>query len=234
MKHCIFIIILTSLLNLGHSQSAVNQMDASGERHGVWTKNFQNTDQPRYEGQFNHGKEIGTFKFYTLVRGKSALSAIKEFNESNNTAKVKFYSSKGKLISEGLMDGKKYVGSWIFYHNKTDDVMIKEFYNVKGNLDGERTVYYEDGKIAEISNYQDGQLQGSSKWFSERGILLKEFEYKNDELHGPAKYYDADGNLVAEGQYDHDRKNGVWNYYKDGELYESKDFTKYSKNPKKQ
>lgn len=234
MKQLIFIIILTCVLTNGYAQDSLNQLDNQGNRHGAWSKNFQNTNQPRYEGQFKQGKEVGVFKFYSLVRGKSALSATKAFNEVNNTAKVKFFSSKGKLISEGLMDGKKYIGNWIYYHNKSDAVMIQEYYNVDGKLEGEKKVFYENGTTAETSNYKDGKLFGVSKWFSEKGILLKEFHYKDDELHGPANYYDADGNLVAEGHYQKDRKNGIWKYYKDGELFESKDFNKYSQNPKKQ
>ena len=230
----IFIIILTCIFDTSHSQNPLNQLDSNGERHGAWKKNFNNTDQPRYEGQFEHGKEVGLFKFYTLVRGKSSLSATKQFNKINHTAQVKFYSSKGKLISEGMMDKKKYVGNWVYYHNKSDAIMTKEYYNVNGKLEGERTVFYENGKVAEVANYKDGKLEGSSKWYSENDVLLKEFHYQNDELHGPANYYDADGELVAEGRWHHDAKTGVWNYYRDGELFESKDFTKYSKNPKKQ
>lgn len=42
----------------------INQFDANGERHGIWKKNFEDTNIIRYEGQFFHGKEIGLFKFY--------------------------------------------------------------------------------------------------------------------------------------------------------------------------
>lgn len=234
MMRSFFIIFLTCISVYCSAQNAVNEMDGQGKRHGYWTKNFDHTDQPRYEGQFNHGKETGLFKYYTLLRGKSVLSATKEFNETNNTAKVQFLSSTGKLISEGLMDGKRYIGTWLYYHNKEDAIMIKEYYNTDGKLEGERQVFYENSKIAETSHYKNGQLNGVSKWFSESGILLKEFHYLNDELHGPAKYYDADGKLLTEGQYTRDAKSGLWNYYKDGEVYDTKDFTKYSKNPKKQ
>ena len=63
----------------------------TGERHGVWKKNFDNTDQPRYEGEFKHGKEIGRFKFYKLIDNKSVLSATKEFNANDDMANVKFF-----------------------------------------------------------------------------------------------------------------------------------------------
>ena len=234
MRRLIFMFILTMMTFVSNAQDAVNQFDVAGKRHGVWKKYFDKTDQLRYEGTFNHGKEIDTFKFYTLNHKKSVLSAIKVFNENNNKATVKFMSSKGKLISEGEMDGKLYVGKWIYYHNKTDGILSVENYNTNGQLEGEKLVFYPNGQIAEKSNYIDGKLEGSSLWYSEKGTILKEFMYDNDELHGKAKYYDADGLILAEGEYQRGRKHGIWNYYEAGKLKESKDHTRRSKNPKKQ
>jgi antitoxin component YwqK of YwqJK toxin-antitoxin module len=234
MKPYFFIFILTIASLNTFSQNAVNQFDDNGKRHGIWRKNFDKTKQLRYEGQFDHGKEIGLFKFYTLSKGKSVLSATKEFNDSNNKAVVKFLSSKGKLISEGQMDGKLYIGKWIYYHNKNDAVMSTEYYNDNGELNGEKLVFYPNGKTAEQSNYTNGKLNGTSTWYAENGNVLKEFQYKNDELNGISKYYDADGNLKAEGAYRDDLKHGIWNYYDGGKLVKSKDHTKRSQNPKKQ
>jgi len=212
----------------------VNQFDDKGKRHGVWRKHFDKTDQLRYEGQFNHGKEIDTFKFYTLNKKKSVLSAVKVFNPNNNIASVKFISSKGKLISEGTMNGRLYTGKWTYYHNKFNSVMSTESYGDNGDLEGEKVVFYANGKIAETVNYKSGKIEGVSKWYSERGILLKDLVYKNDELHGLAKYYDADGIILAEGEYQHGRKHKIWNYYEEGKLKKSKDHTRRSKNPNKQ
>ncbi|MBR9846007.1 MAG: toxin-antitoxin system YwqK family antitoxin [Algicola sp.] len=234
MKHLFFMFILTMLTSISYAQDIVNQFDEEGKRHGVWRKYYDKTDQLRYEGRFDHGKEVDTFKFYTLDRKKSVLSAIKVFNPDNNKASVKFLSSKGKLISEGTIDGRLYTGKWIYYHNKSDGILSIEYYNENGNLEGEKIVFYPNGQIAEKSNYKDGKLEGSSKWYSEKGILIKDFLYENDELHGLSKYYDADGVLLAEGQYQKGRKHGIWNYYEDGKLKESKDHTRRSKNPKKQ
>ena len=230
----IFILFLTFIGLNTYAQDAVNQFDAEGKRHGFWKKNFDKTDQIRYEGQFDHGKEIGTFKFYTLNNKKSVLSATKEFNASNAIALVKFFSSKGKPISEGKMNGKLFIGTWTYYHNKFKTVMSIENYNDNGQLHGEKMVYYPNGQLAEKSYYNSGKLQGASIWYAEKGIILKEFTYDNGELHGPAKYYNADGELVAEGDYQRDRKHGIWNYYENGKIKETTDHTRRSKNPKKQ
>ncbi|WP_431135750.1 toxin-antitoxin system YwqK family antitoxin [Psychroserpens mesophilus] len=234
MSRLFFMFILTMVSFISYAQEVVNQFDNDGKRHGVWKKYYDKTDQLRYEGKFNHGKEIDTFRFYTLNNKKSVLSAVKVFNPKNNKASVKFLSSKGKLISEGSMNGRAYIGKWTFYHNKSNAVLSTETYNDDGKLEGEKIVYYDNGQIAEKSNYKNGQLEGVSKWYSERGVLLKDLLYKNDELHGMAKFYDADGLLLAEGEYQYDRKHNIWNYYEDGKLKESIDHTRRSKNPKKQ
>lgn len=234
MKRYFFIYILTILSLVLQAQNSVNQFDSEGKRHGTWRKFYKNTNQLRYQGQFDHGKEIGEFKFYTLNKGKSVLSAVKLFNKDNNLSSVKFLSSTGKLISKGQMKGKQYIGKWIYYHNKTDGVLSVEHYNDNGQLDGEVVVYYPNGNLAESTNYELGRLEGKSIWYAENGKVLKEFLYRNDALNGISTYYDADGNKKSEGLYKDDLKHGIWKYYENGKLIKSIDHTKRSKNPKRQ
>ena len=231
MKQFVFFLLLFFSLNI--SAQGINQLDENGERHGPWRKNFEKTEQPKYTGTFHHGKEVGTFNFYKLVDGKSRLSATREFLPDSDKINVKFFSSKGKLISEGMMRDKTYIGKWTYYQNKVEGILMTENYDDQGVLQGEKLVYYENGKIAEKAIYVNGQIDGVSTWYSENGNILKEFNYKNGLLHGIAKYYDIDGKLIAEGVYRNDKKHGVWKYYENGQLTEEKDYTVYSKNPKK-
>ena len=147
-QNIIFMILLTFLVGNVYAQTAYNQKDSQGKRHGVWKKNFKNTLKLRYQGQFEHGKEVGTFKFYKLVRGKSVLSATKVFDK-NGMAMVTFLSSKGKVISKGQMKGKLYIGTWTYYHNKSDAIMTLEHYNNAGKLEGKKEVFYKTGQVAE-------------------------------------------------------------------------------------
>ncbi|WP_353779383.1 toxin-antitoxin system YwqK family antitoxin [Winogradskyella sp. 3972H.M.0a.05] len=227
-------ILLTLFVSLCYAQKEVNRYDSNGKRHGLWTKNYKNTDQVRYEGNFVHGKEVGLFKFYKLVKGKSILSATKDFKKDSDIVDVKFMSSKGKVISEGQMKGKAFVGKWLYYHNKFASVMTVEHYNNAGKLDGEKIIYFKDGKVAEKVTYKDGKREGKSVWYSEEGILLRESNYVNGELHGPSKFYDASGLIASEGVFQKDRKHGIWKFYQNGKLKEEKDFTRRSKNPKLQ
>lgn len=205
------------LVSLFSAAQEINQFDANGERHGVWKKYFDSTDQPRYEGQFEHGKEVGEFKFYKLIKKKSILTATKLF-DTDGSAQVKFLASTGKTISEGKMIGKLYVGEWVYYHNKSDKIMTLENYNIKGVLEGERLVYYKDGVVAERANYVNGKLEGKYYGYSVKGTVLRELNYEGDELHGVAKHFNGKGELLAEGNYKRGKKTGIWRYYENGKL----------------
>ena len=138
--------------------------------------------------------------------------------EEDGTAQVRFLASTGKTISEGKMVGKLYIGKWIYYHNKNDNVMTVEHYNNKGKLEGERLVYYKDGVVAERANCRNGLLEGKYFGYSVKGVVLRELNYKNDELHGVAKHFDGKGELLAVGTYTSGKKTGKWKYYENGKL----------------
>lgn len=218
-------LIFTIILTTAYAQKSVNKFDNKGERHGLWTKNYYKTDQKRYEGVFHHGKEIDSFKYYTLSKGKSVLSAVKVFRAEDSLANVTFFASNKKVISAGQMNGRTYIGQWVFYHKNSTAKMIVENYNDNGLLTGERFVYYKDGLVAEKAFYKNGKLTGEAKWFSEKKILLRVANYKADALHGKTANYNPDGTITSEGNYEEDQKKGIWNYYKDGKLAKEIDHT---------
>ncbi|WP_445956851.1 toxin-antitoxin system YwqK family antitoxin [Yeosuana sp.] len=222
MKNSVLLILFFGTLV---SAQTINQLDAQGKRHGIWKKNFDDTTILRYEGEFSHGKEIGLFKFYKNIDKKASLTATKQFNDHDAKAYAIFYTSKGKIISEGEMDGKNYIGEWKYYQKNSNKLLTLEHYDDEGNLDGDRFVYYENGEIAEKQHYVHGQLDGNSFWFTDKNAVLKEFNYTNGELNGPSKYYNPKGELIIEGSYKNGKKDGVWKYYENNKLIEEKDFT---------
>lgn len=215
------------------SAQNINQFDTHGKRHGVWKKNFENTKVLRYEGAFNHGKEVGLFKFYKKIDNKPVLSASKQFNETNNIAYVQFFTSRGKIISEGQMHGKIYIGEWKYYQKNADNLLILEHYDTSGNLTGDRFIYYKNGQISEQSHYEKGKLDGESVSYAENGVVLKRLIYSLGELHGISKYFNPKGEIITQGRYKNGKKDGVWSYFKDGKLIDKKDFSYKSKYKKK-
>ena len=203
----------------------INQLDSKGKRDGVWRKNFDSTDVLRYEGAFKHGKEVGLFKFYENIKGKSVLAATKQFNELDNKAEVKFYTPAGKLLSEGNMQGKMYIGTWKYYQKTNNELLILEYYNNEGQLEGDRYVYYPNGQVAEKQEYKSGKLNGTSIVYSEGNQIIVETQYLNGELHGFHKNYNIKGGVEISGQYKNGKKDGVWYFYENDKLKEEKNFS---------
>lgn len=207
----------------------VNKMDDAGKRHGVWKKFYPNTKQLRYEGEFNHGKEVGTFKFYCEdCRDKP--TTTKDFKANSDIATVKYFTSKGKLVSEGQMKGKDRIGEWVYFQKKSTNIMSKEVY-VAGKMDGVQTTYYPNGKVTEEINYTNGVKQGDNLYYSPEGVLLKKLFYHDNELHGPAEYYDANGTITIKGHYKNDKKHGLWQYFKNGKIELEETYPKPQKAP---
>ena len=229
MKY-IIILFLSISFSMTAQTEKLNQYDAQGNRHGTWQKMYEGTNKIRYRGQFLHGKEVGDFKFYHKKSGKHP-STIKTFNPDNQIAIVKHYTSAGKLISEGKMDGRKLIGKWVYYHKNAKTILSEEFYK-EGLLEGKRETFYPNGVLAEQEYYKDGKLDGPRKVYSEEGKLLKHFHYKEGKMHGETTYYDAQGKVSISGRYQMNKRVGKWNYYENGKLQEVKDYT-HSDNPYK-
>ncbi|HET8752826.1 MAG TPA: hypothetical protein VFM59_00585, partial [Salinimicrobium sp.] len=125
MKIILFLISVFVFENVAAQE--INQVDENGKRHGVWRKTFEeDPEQIRYEGSFEHGKEVGVFKFYQL--GFKNPVATKHFSADSDIAEIKYYSQDGDIISEGKMQGEKRIGEWKYYHKDSENVMMTENY----------------------------------------------------------------------------------------------------------
>ncbi|MFP2995933.1 hypothetical protein ABN763_08480 [Spongiivirga sp. MCCC 1A20706] len=205
----------------------INQFDANNNRHGTWKKYFDGTKQLRYEGQFDHGKEVGLFKFYTK-KSKAQPVATRFFKKESNVVEVKFYSLSGKLISKGNLVGKERDGVWEFYQKDGKTLLSKEVYS-KGVLNGDFEVYYDNGQLSESFTYDNGLKDGPSKKYAPNKAIIHEVVYVKGKLRGPATYYGADGSVSIKGEYAADRKAGLWKYYEGNKLVKEVDYKNWNK-----
>lgn len=198
------------------AQTEYNKLDDNGKRDGIWKKYWDN-NRIRYHGKFVHGKEVGTFKYYSPANSEFPV-IVKEFHSGDDLADVKFYNEQGVIESEGKMRGKKRVGKWLYYHTDGKSVMSEENY-VDGKLDGEYKTFYPDGSPTEVAFYKNGKLEGNYKKYAIKGHLIYDFNYKNGMLNGKAAYYSRKtGDLIKKGQFKDDQRVGTWENYVDGEL----------------
>ncbi len=204
-----------------------NQFDKNKKRTGVWKKYYPNK-RIRYIGTFKDGKEIGTFKFYSMSFSRHP-EAIKVFHKDSDSVTVKYFYDNAKLKGKGMLFGRKKVGKWVYYY-KRGGLFSEENY-VDGKLSGKVIVYFKsNGKITEEAEYKDGLLNGHVKNYSDKGILLEDVIYKNGKANGLAKYYELNGNLKEKGLYKDGIRIGKWEFYLDGEAVDEKKLRQTRKN----
>lgn len=223
----IFFLLLS--FNLVVAQE-INQFDAQGKRHGKWMKTYEGTDQVRYRGTFDHGKEVGTFEFFKLPEENnnkqqkaSHLFATKTYSPGSNLVEMNYFTPKGNLLSSGQMKNQQRTGKWIYYHPDSEKIMRTEQYE-NGKLNGEQIIYFLNGNITKKAHYQNGTLHGMVQIYAENGTLLKYFNYQNGELNGKARYYNSNGDLILEGTYKNNLKDGVWKTYEGGKVVKTETF----------
>lgn len=219
IKYKVSFFILLVLVFVSQSTAAqpdFNKLDEKGKKHGVWKGFYEGSKRPRYEGIFEHGKEIGVFNFFDDTKVKSII-ATREFNAKDNTAHTIFYDQSKNKVSEGKVVNKVFEGQWYYYHLASRNIMTTEHYS-KGVLEGLRTVFYLNGKIAEEISYKSNLRNGIYKKYTEKGILLEESVYKNDSYNGLATFRDSNGNIVSKGQFVNGKKSGIWQFFEKGKV----------------
>jgi antitoxin component YwqK of YwqJK toxin-antitoxin module len=207
--------ILFLLSAVGFAQD-FNKLDANGKKDGVWKGTYENSKRPRYEGTFSHGKEVGIFKFFDDTKNADVI-ATRDFSANDGSAYTIFYDQKKNIVSEGKVVGKNYEGEWKYYHKASKVLMTVENYK-NGKLDGKRTVYYPNAKIAEEVTYKNGLKEGVYKKFGQNGIILEQTTYVNDQYSGEAVFYDSDGVVASKGKFLNGKKAGIWKFYVKGKL----------------
>lgn len=195
------------------AQEQLNELNAKGERVGGWQKNYPNGNI-RYQGQFEEGKEVGVFKYYSMVSSTHPV-VIKTFSKDSNLAQVVFYSEEGILKSKGAMEGKNRVGKWLYYHKDETTILSEENYE-NGVLNGVSKTFYKTGIPTETSQYKNGELHGKVQRFADNGILIDDLIYTEGKLNGLANYYNLEGELIYTGMYKNDKKEGKWEFFEDG------------------
>lgn len=226
MKSIIFLFFFNTLFSL--AQTDFNKLDNNGKKHGVWKGLYPESKRVRYEGTFEHGKEVGIFNYYDDTKAQS-LIATREFTAKDNSVYTIFYDQRKNKVSEGKQVNKLFEGQWKYYHQNSKEVMTIENYK-NGKLEGLRTVFYPSTKIAEETNYSNGKKNGLYKKYSEKdAVVLEESNYKNGEYDGLAIYRDPLGNIVAHGKYVNGKKKGIWQFYENGKLVSEENMSKVKK-----
>ncbi len=196
-------------------QVSPNSFDENGLRQGLWNGFYDDSKILRYEGTFNHGKEVGVFTYYANCDRKIVM-ATRNFT-GNNMAYTIFFDEKKNKVSEGNTKDKLRTGIWKYYHKNAKTIMATENY-VDDKIEGVKKIFYPNGKVAEEVPYKNNLKEGIAKKYSDKGKLIEESTFTNDVMQGSYKVYDGSGKLAIKGQFKNDKKNGIWQYFEKGKL----------------
>lgn len=213
IKKIFFLLLISTSV---YSQDIYNQLDENGLRHGLWKGTHANSKRPRYEGFFNHGIETGVFKYFDDTKA-GLLIATRDFSIGNDSCYVKMFDRKSNIVCEGLLVNKFREGEWKIYHKESKIVMTSEYYR-KNKLHGIKKIFYDNGSLAEMVNYENGMRNGIYKRIGINGKILEELHYRNNQLDGAASFYDGSGNISISGQYNNGVKSGIWKSYENGKI----------------
>ena len=226
MKSILLLLLLNTFISF--AQTDFNKLDDKGKKQGVWKGYYPESKRPRYQGTFDHGKEVGVFNYFDDTSAQSII-ATREFNSKDNSVYTIFYDQNKNKVSEGKQINRLYEGQWKYYHEASKVIMTLENYK-EGKLEGLRSVYFPDGKIAEEANYVKGIKQGKYKKYSDKdALVLEESNYVNGQFDGLAIYKDPLGNIVAQGKYVNGKKKGIWQFYENGKLVSEENMSKVKK-----
>ncbi|WP_431244764.1 toxin-antitoxin system YwqK family antitoxin [Flavobacterium sp. P21] len=198
------------------SAQDINKLDADGKKDGVWKGTYETSKRPRYEGTFSHGKETGVFKFFDDTK-KGDVIATRDFSANDGSSYTIFYDQNKNKVSEGKEVGKAREGEWKYYHKASKVVMTLENYK-NGKLEGIRSIFYPDGKIAEETTYKNGLKAGVYKKYGQNAILLEQSTFKDNVYNGEAIFYDSEGLMASQGKFLNGKKVGRWQFYLKGKL----------------
>lgn len=214
MKRFLFL-ALAVLMSLSAVSQDINQTDSKGRRQGIWMDFYPN-GQKRYEGEFKNDKCKGTFRYYDE---QGNLQATNEFDKSGEKCLNKTYAPNGRVIATGYYVNQKKEGEWKYYDKNSGQLLLSED-NQGGKVHGWSRLYNpNNGKLAEETQFVEGQPEGMCHKYSDTGVLQMECQYHQGQLDGPCKTYYPNTALKEEGQYTAGKKSGVWKTYnEDGDL----------------
>jgi len=207
MKHTLLFAFV--ILSLGALAQATNQTDAQGKKHGVWKKYFED-GKLRYEGTFDHGKEVGEFIFYFP---SGDIKAINRFRGKTGVAYSYQFGGDSILAAEGKYINSQRDSIWTFY-NIEGDVISREAYK-NNERNGQSITYFTSGRKAEITTYVNGKKEGEWLQFYETGKPRAKGNYVNNMLQGEVFYYETTGRIRAKGKYVQGLMDGNWYFFDD-------------------
>ena len=206
---------------------------SKGSKSGQWKYYWYHGTISTVEN-YEDGKENGTSFQYNEdgsidkeieykdgeVHGKTSMYAdnkqlaIVYFYKHGTLTGYSYQGKDGNLVPEiPITKGSGKVLAYFKNGIKSAELEFKEY-----QVDGQRTLYYSNGKEYISGKRINGLEHGLKKIFYPDGKLMKEENYAYGKLHGRLTYYAANGTLLSDVNYYLGEMHGECHYYAAGKL----------------
>ena len=221
MKRAFLFLILCLALSAWAQNQTVN-----GLKQGPWKVAYEGSTVIRYEGQFDRGIPVGTFTHY---HPNGTKRAVMVFRGKTQACYAREFSQNGVLLAEGLYGAPGVKDStWRIYSSQGQLLAIENYKG--GKVEGEQTLYHDNGNILEQGNLVNGFRDGEWILYFDDGLKKRKCVFKEGKLEGEWIQFDENGNLEQKGMYRNDFRDGRWiefengqlvkiTWYKDGEVF---------------
>jgi uncharacterized protein len=193
---------------------------------------YHNNGKVKTEYNYEGGELDGVFKIYDK-KGKLTMQETYKNGEKND--KTIYYDSQGNIWSE-IVFNKGRFKEVNYFNPSTKQVIVQQDITSKsenelqifdrlgiklsdvvcdreGLYNGEKTTYFENGKVKSEGSYVKGKAQGKHISYHMNGKVASESNYVDDILEGPYTSYYSNGKLSVEGNYLKGRKQSIWYSY---------------------
>lgn len=206
----------------------------NGEENSYFKMYFIN-GQLKREGYVVNGNVEGTWKYYYI---DGTLQYIKYFNEGEEEGWTEAYDVKGKISTEDYY--KLTCLTKVIYHDTSGKIkqnvdlpggngtIDEKHYNGKPLFHkefefdfpkGKSYVYYPDGTVSFVKEYENGKQVGVQKRYDVFGKIFLETPYFNDMENGRKLKYHYNGKLASEYDIVDNETNGTGKiYYENGKV----------------
>ncbi|EDP94591.1 hypothetical protein U8527_16845 [Kordia algicida OT-1] len=174
---------------------------------------FYENGKPKVTETFDETRKLRIGKeFYKNGKLRSLLEYVMSDDNLISGTQERFYES-GKIKSRKTLKNSKPVGKKEEFR---EDGKLEEItnYNDKGEKHGVSQRYYENGKLQREENYVNGKQQGVEKAYFENGTLREEVIYDTDgNYDGKHVRYYKNGKVRNITNYKNDEQHGEEKYY---------------------
>ena len=180
----------------------------NGLLNGPATSYFQN-GQVKREVTYVNNEIQGLDKTYFE---SGTLKTEANWEKGNLDGPYTVYCENGNIQETQHYLLGKLNGEATRYHDCSNTLAERKNYN-NGKLEGEREIYYPDGKLKEKMIYENDTLNGLKSTFDPSGNQKEEETYAHGVLNGMCRYYYPRGSLMQEVNYLEGEKHGVEKLY---------------------